>query len=98
MPERARLRDLVLVVREDEVEAAAASRVASVYSSGFRQCPVRKNVSSVSRPQRSSAVASDTSFPTDLCISSPANVSIPLCIQICANAWPSARDCAISFS
>ena len=37
-------------------------------------------------------------LPIDFDIFSPASCSIPLCIQSCANSWPSERDCATSFS
>ena len=37
-------------------------------------------------------------LPTDFDIFSPVKRSIPLCVQIRANSWPSARDCASSFS
>ena len=67
-------------------------------SIGLRQCAVRKKSSTVSRPQRSSTSAIVSTFPTDFDIFSPVKRSMPLCIQIFANALPRARDCASSFS
>ena len=78
--------------------AAACAIVSGEKSIGLRHWPVRKKTSSASRPHSSRASRSVATFPTDFDIFSPVKRSIPLCAQICANGWPSARDCATSFS
>ena len=39
-----------------------------------------------------------TTLPSDFDIFSSVKRRIPLCVQIRANSWPSALDCASSFS
>ena len=78
--------------------AFACCSVSSVKSIGLRQCAVMKKSSTTSLPHVSSTLRSETSLPSDFDIFSPPNSSIPLCVQMRANSWPSARDCASSFS
>ena len=85
-------------LRKPSACAAACSIVSSENSIGLRQWPPRKKTSAVSRPHRSSTSRIEAMFPSDFDILSPPSWRIPLCTQMSANPWPSARDWATSFS
>ena len=88
----------VKAFRSVSSRAAACPIVSGEKSIGLRQEAVRKKTSTASRPHSSIVSRIVETFPVDFDIFSPVKRSIPLCAQIWAKGWPSARDCATSFS